>query len=141
MTMTMIRNWTRWCEMGAVLHTISLLQLFAASCPEALVVREASGLTPLLQVLQFRDAWPCQEIVEILLGKRACGYGALPPWANDFPLHALRASDFPLHTLHETSMVPTADTGQLPLQIAAKEMPANYSLIQTRPKKCPPTTR
>jgi hypothetical protein len=112
------------------------LRLFAASCPEALAVREASGLTPLLQVLQFRDAWPSLEIVEILLGKRACGNGALPPWA----------SDFPLHTQHETStadrylnpaMVPTADTGQLPLHIAAEGMPADYSLIQTLQESYP----
>lgn len=118
---------TRVEERPSVLHVISLLRLFAASCPEALVFRDANGLTPLLQVMQVRDSLPSLEIVEILLGKRSAGYEALPAWAHDLPVHTLKGTDRYLNP----GMVPVADTGQLPLHLAAEEMSADFSLIRT----------
>jgi hypothetical protein len=114
-------------ESPSVPHAGSVLRLLAAACPEALVVRDANGMTPLLQVMQLQDSLPSLDIIEILLGKRAAGFEAMPPWASDLPVHSMKGTDRYVNP----AMVPAAETGQLPLHLAAEEMSADYSLIQT----------
>lgn len=112
------------------LQTMRVVRLLAAACPDALIVRDANGMTPLLQVMQVRDSLPSLEMVEILLGKRSAGYEALPPWASDFPVHSVKGTTT-ADRYTNPAMVPLVETGQLPLHIAAEEMSTDYSLIQS----------
>jgi hypothetical protein len=114
-------------------YTSSILRLFAASYPEALIKRDKNGCTPLLQVIQIRDSFPSVDIVEILIGKRnATGFEALPPWANNLPTHTLLTQRSPSDQRYlNPAMIAVLETGQLPLHIAAEEAPTDSLLIRT----------
>ena len=125
-------------ELSRPNQTSSILRLFAASYPEALILRDKNGCTPLLQVMQIRDSFPSVDIVEILIGKRnASGFEALPSWAHNLPTHMMimsqgsTAMSSDQRRYLNPAMMAVSETGQLPLHIAAEEAPTDSILIQT----------
>lgn len=108
-------------------QAVSVLRLVVAANSDALSVRDGNGMTPLLQVLQIRNNLPSLEVVDILLGKRAADLESLPAWTDDLPLHGMKGSFRYLHP----AMLPSIETGQLPLHIAAEEMSSDFLLIKS----------
>jgi hypothetical protein len=115
-------------QQPSVLHIPSVLRILASAYPEALVERDAMGLTPLLMVLIGADpTFPdFVQIIEILLGQCMPGYEPLPSWAADMPLaNGMEFSD------KNPAMVPVLETRQLPLHIVAEEMAFDFSIVRT----------
>lgn len=115
-------------QQPSALHIPSVLRILASAYPEALVERDAMGLTPLLMVLIGTDhSFPdFVHIVEILLGQCTAGYEPLPCWAAGMPI----ANGMELHDKNP-AMVSVIETRQLPLHIVAEEMAFDYSIVRT----------
>lgn len=103
-----------------------ILRVIIAAYPRGLVTRDANGNTPLMIVLLNQDCLPDIELIQLLLGMTTSGFQSPPPWADDLPLHKC-----PQGKYANPAMVPTTDTNQLPLHVAAEEMPSFYSAIES----------
>ena len=113
-------------QIPSVRNTYDLIRLFVACYPEGLVFRDSDGHTPLLLTLVQNDCLPTLDIVELLLGKRTAGYESLPSWAQDIPLHRLSDDRY-----MNPAMIPTPETRQLPLHLAAEELLSDFPLMHT----------
>jgi len=120
----------------SVQHPHDLLRLFISCYPRGLLCRDGNGMTPLLLVMAENNSLPDLDIVELLLGKRTSvgdvgGFDAdqnLPSWAKDMPLHQMSSSRA---QYMNAAMIPTPESQQLPLHLAAEELLSYPSLIQT----------
>ena len=102
-----------------------IIRVIISAYPRGLVTQDANGDTPLMIVLLNQDCLPNVELIQLLLGMTTAGYESLPPWADDLPLH-----ESPEGKYANPAMVPTLDTNQLPLHVAAEEMPSFYTAIE-----------
>jgi ankyrin repeat protein len=101
-----------------------ILRVLISAYPQALVARDAEGITPLMTTLLDQDSLPNLEVLHLLLGSYTPGYDSPPDWAGDMALHKTRDGKYV-----NPAMVPALDTNQLPLHIAAEEMPTFLSAI------------
>jgi ankyrin repeat protein len=90
---------------------IDLLRVLVAAYPRALVETDAHGKTPLMTVMLQSHSLPSEEVVELLLGLRSPGFG--------------------VYSRERPALIPSGETGQLPLHVAAEELLSNYNLIST----------
>ncbi|KAG7348196.1 ankyrin repeat domain protein [Nitzschia inconspicua] len=90
---------------------IDLMRVIVAAYPRALLATDAHGNTPLMTAMLQSYSLPSDEVVEILLGLRTPGFGVC---GGEHP-----------------AMIPSGETGQLPLHVAAEELLSNYSLVST----------
>jgi ankyrin repeat protein len=103
-----------------------IMRVLIAAYPRGLVTRDANGHTPLMLVLLNQDCLPNLELIQLLLGTTTSGFQSPPPWADDLPLH-----ESPEAKYSNPAMVPTTDTNQLPLHVAAEEMPSFCNAIES----------
>ena len=105
----------------SVVEAPSILRILAVAAPEALVIPNNEGITPLMQVIMEEEPVPdMEDIAEILLGGRtAASYDGSA------------AASTP-------AMVPHQATGQLPLHVAASshttKLPLLRSLVRAYPR-------
>ncbi len=88
----------------------TLLRVLIAAYPEALTTTDANGRTPLLTALLQSESLPNTETVELLLGKYTPGI-----------------SD----PHNSPAQLPSMDTLQLPLHVAAEELAYNFEVLST----------
>jgi hypothetical protein len=88
---------------------IDLLRVLVAAYPNALVQTDAHGKTPLMTAMLQPYSLPSGEVVELLLG--------------------LRTPGFTFWNLERPALIPSGQTGQLPLHVAAEEFLSDYSLV------------
>jgi ankyrin repeat protein len=88
-----------------------LVRVMIAAYPQALVGTDAHGKTPVMTAMLQSDVLPNAEVVELLLGLRTPGFNS---WNRKRP-----------------ALIPSRDTGQLPLHVAAEELLSDYSLLST----------
>lgn len=110
----------------SVQHPYDILRMVVACYPEGLVCRDSDGYTPLLLAMASNENLPTLEVVELLLGKRSAGHEQLPAWAEDMPLHRLTTANY-----SNPAMVPTVESRQLPLHLAAEELLSDFAVVQT----------
>mmetsp|Transcript_8856 Transcript_8856/g.26265 ORF Transcript_8856/g.26265 Transcript_8856/m.26265 type:complete len:1382 (+) Transcript_8856:681-4826(+) len=92
-------------------EAVDLLRVLIAAYPQGLVGVDANGKTPVMTAMLQKEAPPTEEIIELLLGLRTPGFNS-------------RANGGP-------ATIPTGDTVQTPLHVAAEEYLSNYSLLNT----------
>jgi ankyrin repeat protein len=103
-----------------------IMRVIVSAYPRGLVTRNFKGYTPLMVALLNQDCLPNLELLQLLLGMRTPGYETAPEWSNDLPLHEL-----PEGRYTNPAMVPSADTNQLPLHVAAEEMPSFFAALES----------
>ena len=103
-----------------------IMRVLVSAYPRGLLTRDANGYTPLMVALLNEDCLPSIDLLQLLLGMRTSGYEAPPPWADDLPLHETLEGRYT-----NPAMLPTLDTNQLPLHVAAEEMPSFYAAIES----------
>jgi len=86
-----------------------LLRVLIAAYPQGLVGTDANGKTPIMAALLQKDALPDEDSIELLMGMRTPGYDK---WNRERP-----------------ASIPSGDTYQLPLHVAAEELLWNYSIL------------
>jgi hypothetical protein len=91
---------------------VDLLRVLIAAYPQGLVEVDANGKTPIMTAMLQTDSSPSEEVIELLLGLRTPGFGGRS--GMDRP-----------------ALIPSGDTYQLPLHVAAEELLSNYSLLST----------
>jgi ankyrin repeat protein len=103
-----------------------LIRVLVHAHPPALVTRDVHGRTPLMTAMLQTDRLPSEEILELLLG-----------------LRTPQSSNSQSHQVVSPAKIPTEDTLQLPLHVAAEEMAHNFGLLSTiyeaypDARKCP----
>jgi ankyrin repeat protein len=90
-----------------------------------LITRNSKGHTPLMVALLNQDCLPSLELLQLLLGMRTSVYESPPQWADDLPHESLDGR------YTNPAMVPSMDTNQLPLHVAAEEMPFFVAAIES----------
>ena len=103
-----------------------IIRVIVSAYPRGLIARNSKGHTPLMVALLNQDCLPSLEILQLLLGMRTSGYESPPHWADDLPLH-----ESPDGRYINPAMVPTIETNQLPLHVAAEEMPFFVAAIES----------
>jgi hypothetical protein len=90
-----------------------------------LITRNSKGHAPLMVALLNQDCLPSLELLQLLLGMRTSVYESPPQWADDLPHESLDGR------YTNPAMVPSMDTNQLPLHVAAEEMPFFVAAIES----------
>ena len=103
-----------------------IIRVIISAYPRGLITRDANGHTPLMIVLLNQDCLPNIELIQLLLGMTTSGFQSPPEWADDLPLHECPEGNFT-----NPAMVPTTETNQLPLHVAAEEMPSFFTAIES----------
>ncbi|KAL3917931.1 MAG: hypothetical protein SGILL_004481, partial [Bacillariaceae sp.] len=88
-----------------------LLRVLIAAYSQGLVCTDAHGKTPIMTAMLQTDFLPDAEVIELLLGLRTPGFNS---WNRERP-----------------ALIPSGDSGQLPLHVAAEELLADYSLLSS----------
>ena len=91
---------------------VDLLRVLIAAYPHGLVEVDANGKTPIMTAMLQTDSSPSEEVIELLLGLRTPGFDG-------------RSG------MERPALIPSGDTYQLPLHVAAEELLSNYSLLST----------
>jgi hypothetical protein len=108
---------------------VALLMVLIGAYPDALTTQDAHGRTPLMTAMLVKDVLPSEEVVEVLLGMRTPGYQGFPTYLED--IDSLHTSTLGDSRWTNPAMIPSTDTHQLPLHVAAEESLSNYSLLSS----------
>ena len=93
-------------------NPVDLLRVLIAAYPQGLVGVDANRKTPVMTAMLQKDAPPSEEVIELLLGLRTPGFDGR-------------------NGTNRPALIPTGDTFQTPLHVAAEDFLSNHSLLST----------
>mmetsp|Transcript_21949 Transcript_21949/g.44552 ORF Transcript_21949/g.44552 Transcript_21949/m.44552 type:complete len:795 (-) Transcript_21949:205-2589(-) len=93
-------------------NPVDLLRVLIGAYPQGLVGVDANRKTPVMTAMLQKDAPPSEEVIELLLGLRTPGFDGR-------------------NGTNRPALIPTGDTFQTPLHVAAEDFLSNHSLLST----------